>query len=118
MTQFVCFMALLAQGPTPTAALVWCCLPAHRDDGGPGGLHAPKRPQQKKREKREREEMYASMKKNDRVLTVGGVIGTLISVKDTEVVLKVDESSNTKMTFLRTSVQRILSDGDSTAGGR
>ena len=45
---------------------------------------------QKKREKREKEEMHAKMAKNDRVLTIGGIIGTVMSVKDTEVVLKVD----------------------------
>ena len=65
---------------------------------------------QKKREKRERDDMHARMAKNDRVLTVGGVIGTVVVVRDTEVVLKVDESTNTKMTFLKTSVQRIMSD--------
>ena len=65
---------------------------------------------QKKREKREREELHARMSKNDRVLTVGGVIGTVMSVKETEVVVKVDETTNTKMTFLKTSVQRILED--------
>jgi preprotein translocase subunit YajC len=65
---------------------------------------------QKKREQREKEEMHARMSKNDRVLTIGGVIGTIITVKDTEVVLKVDESTNTKMTFLKSAVQRILAD--------
>ena len=71
---------------------------------------------QKKREKRERENMYARMSRNDRVQTVGGVIGTVLSVKDDEVVLKVDESTNTKMTFVKTSVQRILTD-DQPQGG-
>ncbi|UCE58196.1 MAG: preprotein translocase subunit YajC [Phycisphaerales bacterium] len=65
---------------------------------------------QKKREKREREDMFGRMARNDRVLTIGGIMGTVISVKDNEVVLKVDESTNTKMTFLKTSIQRILSD--------
>ena len=65
---------------------------------------------QKKREKRERDEMHARMTRNDRVLTVGGVIGTVLSVKDNEVVLKVDESTNTKMTFSKTAVQRIITD--------
>ena len=64
---------------------------------------------QKKREKRTREEMFAGMARNDRVQTMGGVIGSVLSVKDDEVVLKVDESTNTKMTFVKTSVQRILS---------
>ena len=65
---------------------------------------------QKKREKRERDDMHGRMAKNDRVLTVGGIIGTIVSVKDTEVVVKADESTNTKKTFLKTSIQQILSD--------
>ncbi len=65
---------------------------------------------QKKREKRERDNMFERLSKNDRVLTIGGVIGTVIQVKDAEVVLKVDESTNTKMTFLKTSVQRIITE--------
>ncbi|MBI3834992.1 MAG: preprotein translocase subunit YajC [Planctomycetes bacterium] len=65
---------------------------------------------QKNREKKERDNMYTRLAKNDRVLTIGGIIGTIIAVKDTEVVLKVDESTNTKMTFMKTAVQRILSD--------
>ena len=70
---------------------------------------------QKKREKREREEMFARMAKSDRVVTVGGVIGTVISTKGDEVILKVDESTNTKMTVLKTAIQRILAD-DAYAG--
>jgi len=65
---------------------------------------------QKKREQREREALFSRMGKNDRVLTVGGIIGTIVSVKDNEVVLKVDESTNTKMTFLKSAIQRVLSD--------
>ena len=65
---------------------------------------------QKKKEQRQKDEMQAKMAKNDRVLTVGGVIGTVISVKENEVVVKVDESTNTKMTFLKSAIQRILSD--------
>ena len=65
---------------------------------------------QRAREKRERDAMYSKLAKNDRVLTIGGIIGTVISLRDGEVVLKVDESTNTKMTFLKTAVQRILTD--------
>lgn len=73
---------------------------------------------QKKREKREREEMFDRLSRNDRVQTIGGVIGTLISVKGDEVVLKVDESTNTKMTFAKTAVQRVLSDEPTGVAGR
>ena len=65
---------------------------------------------QRTKEKRQRDEMYAKLTKNDRVLTIGGIIGTVIAVKDGEVLLKVDESTNTKMTFLKSAVQRILTD--------
>ena len=65
---------------------------------------------QKKREKREKDDMHARMAKNDRVLTIGGVIGTVLSVKDSEVVLKVDESTNTKMTFVKTAIQKIITE--------
>ena len=66
---------------------------------------------QKKREARKRTELYERMSKNDRVLTIGGVIGTIISVKDDQVIVKVDESTNTKMTFTKTAIQKIL-EGD------
>ena len=70
---------------------------------------------QRKREERDRQSMFGRLSKNDRVLTSGGVIGTIVSVKDSEVVLKVDESTNTKMTFLKSAVQRILTDEQSGA---
>lgn len=65
------------------------------------------RPQSKERKKRE--QMLSAVKKNDRVVTIGGIMGTVLSVKDDEITLKVDESSNTKITFLRSAIQRIVS---------
>lgn len=62
------------------------------------------------RKRRETEKMIQAVKKNDRVQTIGGIIGTVVATKGDEVVVRVDESSNTKMTFVRQSIQRILSD--------
>jgi len=67
------------------------------------------RSQTKKRD-RERKALFDGLCKNDRVLTVGGVIGTVHSVKDHEVVLKVDESTNTKMAFVKSAIQRVIHD--------
>ena len=67
------------------------------------------RSQQKKRE-RKRQALSDSISKNDRVLTIGGVIGTVHTVKDNEVVLKVDESTNTKVTFVKSAVQRVITE--------
>ncbi len=65
------------------------------------------RPQGK--EKKKRAAMLSAVKKNDRVVTIGGILGTVISVKDDEITLKVDESSNTKITFTRSAIQRVSS---------
>lgn len=68
------------------------------------------------RERKKREEMLSTVKKNDRVATIGGILGTVLSVKDDEITLKVDESSNTKITFVRSAIQRIISTGPGEAG--
>lgn len=61
-----------------------------------------------RRERKKKAAMIDALKKNDRVMTVGGVIGTVVSVKESEVVLKVDEATNTRMTFSRRSVQQVI----------
>ena len=63
------------------------------------------RPQSK--EKKQRAAMLTALKKNDRVITIGGIVGTVLQVKEDEVTLKVDESSNTKITFLRSAIQSV-----------
>lgn len=64
-----------------------------------------------KKQRMERERLISSLTKNARVMTIGGIIGTVMSVRDDEVVLKVDESTNTKMTFLKSAVQKVLTEG-------
>lgn len=65
------------------------------------------RSQQKKKQA-----MFDAMKKSDRVMTIGGVIGTIVAVKENEVVLKVDEASNTKMTFIKRAVQQVIAEDE------
>lgn len=60
------------------------------------------------RERKKRTEMLGLLKKNDRVITIGGIMGTVTAVRDDEVTLKVDESSNTKITFSKAAIQRVL----------
>ena len=51
-------------------------------------------------------------KKNDRVVTAGGIVGTVIKNDpdaDTTT-LRVDDSGNTKMQFLTSSIVKVLSD--------
>jgi preprotein translocase subunit YajC len=62
-----------------------------------------------RREKKRRTAMLEALKKNDRVQTVGGIIGTIVEIRPTELVLKVDENTNTRMRFSRNAIQAVLS---------
>ena len=64
-----------------------------------------------RREKKARAELMSSLAKHDKVQTAGGMIGTIVEIKGEEVVLKVDESTNTKVRFSRNSVTTILKKG-------
>ncbi|MAD78287.1 MAG: preprotein translocase subunit YajC [Planctomycetaceae bacterium] len=68
-----------------------------------------------RKEKKKRDALMASIKKHDRVRTIGGVIGSIVEVKNDTVLLKVDESSNTRMTFSRDAVQQVLDSTDATS---
>ncbi len=63
---------------------------------------------------RKQRELLSNVKKNDRVITASGIVGTVSSVdrEQDRVVLKVDESSNAKITFTLASVNRVLTDSD------
>ncbi|MDR2441493.1 MAG: preprotein translocase subunit YajC [Planctomycetaceae bacterium] len=75
------------------------------------------RPQQKQEEKHRK--MLNSLEKNDRVLTVGGMIAAIHSVdkEKNEIVLKVDDSNGTKIKFHLTAIEMVFpkdKDGDKT----
>jgi preprotein translocase subunit YajC len=62
-----------------------------------------------RRDKKKRVSMLSAIKKHDRVQTIGGIVGSVVDVKPDTIVLKVDESSNTRITFARSAVQQVLS---------
>lgn len=64
-----------------------------------------------RKEKKRTASMLSAMKKGDRVQTIGGILGTVMEVRDTEVIVKVDESSNARMHFTRQAIQAVLTDG-------
>ena len=61
------------------------------------------RPQNKKQ--KETQKMLAALKKGDRVITIGGIHGTIQSVKEKTVIVKVDDT--TKIEFSRSAVSSI-----------
>jgi len=64
---------------------------------------------QKKRQK-EHQAMLGSLKKGDKVITTGGILGTVTGVKEKTVILKVGEGE-TKIEFLKSAVS-IINDKD------
>jgi len=70
------------------------------------------RPQMK--EQKRRRAMLAAIKKHDQVLTSGGLYGTVVSVSDAEVVLKIDD--NVRVKFARSAVTAIVNRDDDEDG--
>jgi preprotein translocase subunit YajC len=66
------------------------------------------RPQQRKQ--KETAAMLSSIRKGDRVLTTGGLFGTVVGTKDDVVVLKV--ADDVKMEFSRQSIVQIKERGE------
>jgi preprotein translocase subunit YajC len=62
------------------------------------------RPQNKK--SKDAKKMLASIKKGDRVVTIGGMHGYVESVKEDVVVIKVDD--NVKVKFSKSAVSQVL----------
>ncbi|MFI5455463.1 MAG: preprotein translocase subunit YajC [Isosphaerales bacterium] len=69
------------------------------------------RPQQQQEQKRR--SMIDALKKNDKVLTTGGMYGTVISVdsNNDKVVLRVDDEKGVKLAFTKASVARVIDTG-------
>jgi len=62
------------------------------------------RPQNKK--KKEMENMLNTLKKGDKIVTIGGMHGKIANVRDTEIVVKVD--ANTELTFEKSAISRVV----------
>jgi len=61
-----------------------------------------------RKEKKKRAQMLSSLRKHDRVQTTGGIIGTISEIRDDEVLLKVDEHTNTRIRVARFAIQQVL----------
>jgi preprotein translocase subunit YajC len=65
------------------------------------------RPQNKKQKETQR--MLGALKKGDKVVTIGGIHGVIQNVKESSVIVKVDE--NTKMEFSRSAISNVIAEG-------
>ncbi|MEX0886967.1 MAG: preprotein translocase subunit YajC [Phycisphaeraceae bacterium] len=61
-----------------------------------------------RREKKRRTAMLQALDKGDKIQTVGGILGTIVEVRDDEIVVKVDENTNTRLRLSRSAIQSVL----------
>ncbi len=74
------------------------------------------RPQQQEQDKAAGN--VKNLKKNDRVLTVGGILGTVVSSPEQSefTTIRIDESNNTKVQVRTASIARVMTDDDQKSG--
>lgn len=64
------------------------------------------RPQ--KRKEKERKALLSRVKKNDRVVTAGGIHGLVTSVRENEVIVRVDDAKDVKLKVDRSAIVTVL----------
>lgn len=64
----------------------------------------------KRRQEKERRTMLDALKKGDRVRMSGGELGSVVEVRDADVLIKVDESSNTKIRYVKDAVAAVVNE--------
>jgi preprotein translocase subunit YajC len=71
------------------------------------------RPQ--KKEQKKRLELLNNLKKNDRIVTIGGIYGTVMNARKEadEVVIKVDDANDTKIRVIYNAIARVITDDPS-----
>jgi len=67
-----------------------------------------------RRERKRQQQLVESLKKHDRVRTRAGIIGTIVELRNDEMVLEVDKASGTRVRFVRSAVEQVL-DGRTTS---
>jgi preprotein translocase subunit YajC len=63
----------------------------------------------RKKQQQQHKQMVQDLQKNDKIRTIGGIIGTVVDIKDGEITLKVDESNNTKIKVTPSAIGTNLS---------
>jgi len=62
-----------------------------------------------RKKQQQHKQMVQTLSRNDKVRTIGGIIGTVVDIKGDEVTLKVDESNNTKIKIASSAIGRNVS---------
>lgn len=60
------------------------------------------------------QEMLKALKKNDHVVTIGGIFGTVVNVQENSdiVTIRVDENTNAKLRVRRSAISSVVKDDE------
>lgn len=72
----------------------------------------------KRRDDRKKKDLLEAVKRGDRVQTIGGVFGNVVQVEKEKILLKVDESTNTKIWFSRNAIFRVIGEEKAEPAGK
>lgn len=61
----------------------------------------------RRKQESKRREMLENLKKGDKVTSIGGICGSVVEVREDEVVVKVDETGNTRMRLARWAIRGV-----------
>ena len=67
-------------------------------------------PRQQQKEKAKQTDLLDNLKKNDEIVTAGGIRGKVVNIRDGGefITIRIDENTNTKMQILKRSVTTVL----------
>jgi preprotein translocase subunit YajC len=68
-----------------------------------------------RKQRKQKEKLLGGLKKHDRVVTTGGMIGYVAEVKPDVVVLKVEEGRDVRLTFTRDAIAAVVKSADPAA---
>ncbi|MBT4864746.1 MAG: preprotein translocase subunit YajC [Planctomycetaceae bacterium] len=71
----------------------------------------------RRRDEKKRAEMVSALKKNDRIVTIGGITGTVASVSEDGKYVTIKVEDNTRIKMLASSIQTVVGDETSDASG-
>ena len=69
----------------------------------------------RRKQEAKRKEMLSNLKKGDKIVSIGGIIGTVIAAKPEEITVKVDETNNVRMKFARWAIRGVGEDAKTTS---
>ena len=69
----------------------------------------------RRKQEAKRKEMLSNLKKGDKIVSIGGIIGTVIEAKPDEITVKVDETNNVRMKFARWAIRGVGEEAKTTS---